>query len=238
MYKVVHDSGVNLRNLLVDYTVLYAEDELSIQKNMQEYLEGYFKKVYVASDGKEALEKYHELRPDVLILDIDLPHMDGLLVAKSIREKDKETSILMLTAFTDKEKLLSAIGLKLLRYLVKPLDLIEFQNTLDALAVELSEMSRNILSLGDSYMWDTKNELLLYQGETCILTTKEQQLLVLFIKNQSTSISFEEIMANVWEDEFDREISFNCVKNIVSSLRKKLPKNSIKSVYGKGYTFQ
>ncbi len=224
--------------MLIEYTVLYVEDELNIQKNMKEYLEGYFKEVYVASDGEEALLKYHESRPDALILDIDLPRIDGLLVAKKIREENKKISIIMLTAFTDKDKLLYAIGLKLLKYLVKPLDLTEFQNTLDLLAIELSETSQDIFCFGDSYTWNIVREILLHKGEVCPLTVKEQQLLALLIKNKSKSVSFEEIMAKVWEDEFDRDISFNCVKNVVSNLRKKLPENIIKSVYGKGYMFQ
>lgn len=221
--------------MLKNYSILYVEDELNIQKQMTEYLEGYFRDVYVSSDGKQGLEKYEEYHPDVLLLDIDLPHMDGLSLAKSIRKKDKSVSIIMLTAFTDQEKLLKATELKLLKYLVKPIDLLEFQETLDLLAVELTESTKEILVLGEGYTWNKSEGKLCHKGKSIVLTSKEQQLLVLLAKHQHKSISFEDIMAHVWADEFEREVSVNCVKNVVSDLRKKLPNDAIQSVYGKGY---
>lgn len=221
--------------MLKNYSILYVEDELNIQKQMTEYLEGYFRDVYVSSDGKQGLEKYEEYHPDVLLLDIDLPHMDGLSLAKSIRKKDKSVSIIMLTAFTDQEKLLKATELKLLKYLVKPIDLLEFQETLDLLAVELTESTKEILVLGEGYTWNKSEGKLCHKGKSIVLTSKEQQLLVLLVKHQHKSISFEDIMAHVWADEFEREVSVNCVKNVVSDLRKKLPNDAIQSVYGKGY---
>jgi DNA-binding response OmpR family regulator len=227
-----------LKDLLKAYTILYIEDELSIQKNMAEYLQEYFKKIYVASNGKEGLDKYHKYSPDVLLLDINLPQMDGLTLAKTIRKLDKKISIIMLTAFTDQEKLLKATELKLLKYLVKPIDLLTFQKTLDLLAEELSLTSSNILNLGQGYIWEKDTQMLRYHGALVPLTAKEHILLTLFTMHKNQSISFEEIMAHVWADEFDREISINCVKNIVSGLRKKLPSNTIKSVYGKGYMLQ
>lgn len=221
--------------MLKNYSILYVEDELNIQKQMTEYLEGYFRDVYVSSDGKQGLEKYEEYHPDVLLLDIDLPHMDGLSLAKSIRKKDKSVSIIMLTAFTDQEKLLKATELKLLKYLVKPIDLLEFQETLDLLAVELTESTKEILVLGEGYTWNKSEGKLCHKGKSIVLTSKEQQLLVLLAKHQHKSISFEDIMAHVWADEFEREVSVNSVKNVVSDLRKKLPNDAIQSVYGKGY---
>lgn len=227
-----------MKSLLKNHTILYVEDELSIQKNMREYLEGYFKEVYVASDGVEGLEMYHKSRPEALLLDINLPRMDGLSLAQTIRQKDKNVSIIMLTAFTDQEKLLQATELKLLKYLVKPIDLLEFQKTLDLLAKELTQTMQICLPLSGSYLWDKVNQKLIYNEEVVTLTSKEQRVLSLLAKNINKSISFEDIMAEAWTDEFDREISRNCVKNVISELRKKLPEGCIKSVYGKGYMLQ
>lgn len=221
--------------MLKNYTILYVEDEPGVQRNIQEYLEGYFKEVYVASDGREGLKKYNTCNPDVLLLDIDLPHMDGLSLAKTIRKSDRNISIVMLTAFTDQEKLLQATELKLLKYLIKPVELISFQNMLDLLAQELSLISTDSICLGDGYVWNNKKQEISLNGEELLLTSKEQELLALLVKNKNTSVSFEDIMVKVWEDEFEREISINCVKNVVSNLRKNLPEGYIKSVYGKGY---
>lgn len=227
-----------MHELLKNYTILYVEDEPSIQKNIQEYLEGFFKEVYVASDGKEGLEKYLEHKPQVLLLDIDIPYMDGLTLAKKIRQNDKTVSIIMLTAFTEQEKLLRATELKLLKYLVKPLDLNAFQETLALLAEELCSTFGHKVFLGEGYVWQKDKKQLTYKNDIMDLTAKEQHLLDLLVRHKNTSLSFEDIMAHVWEDEFDREISVNCVKNVVSDLRKKLPAHAIKSIYGKGYMLQ
>jgi len=224
--------------MLKNYTILYVEDEPSIQNNIQEYLEGFFKEVYVASDGKEGLEKYLEQKPQVLLLDIDIPYMDGLTLAKKIRRNDKNVSIIMITAFTEQEKLLRATELKLLKYLVKPLDLVVFQKTLGLLAEELCFTFGHNIFLSKGYVWHRDNKQLIHKKNIIKLTAKEQHLLDLLVKHKNNSLAFEDIIAEVWEDEFDREISVNCVKNVVSSLRKKLPNNVIKSIYGRGYVLQ
>ncbi len=224
-----------MKNLLKNFTILYVEDEPSVQKSMLEYLKSYFKEVFVASDGKEGLEKYHAHKPDAMLLDVDLPYLDGLSLAKEVRAVDKKVSIVMLTAFTEQEKLLKATELKLLKYLVKPIDIVAFKETLDLLAQELTDSSKDVIVLGNGYSWNLNSESLYFNRDKIELTTKEILLLKLFIENRHSSISFETIMAEVWVDDFDKEISFNSVKNLVSSLRKKLPKDCLKSVYGKGY---
>ena len=85
---------------------------------------------------------------------------------------------------------------------------------------------------------DTNTQKLYYKASAISLTTREKQLLSLLIQQRNKSLAFEDIMVELWADEMDREVSVNCVKNIVSDLRKKLPKESIKSVYGKGYMLQ
>lgn len=224
-----------MRELLKEYTVLYIEDDPNIQKNMQEYFADYFKEVYVASDGTTGLDMYRLKKPDALIVDIDLPYMDGLTLVKLIRETDEETPIIMLTAFTDKEKLLWATELKLLKYLVKPLTPVVLKETLDLLAEVLYKNAKNIYWLTEKYRWHTVDQVLFCEDEQIPLSPKERKLLTLFIQHQLQDVSFEEIMAVVWDDELDRDISLNCVKNVVSGLRKKLPDNTIQSLYGKGY---
>ena len=79
--------------------------------------------------------------------------------------------------------------------------------------------------------------MLLHKGKTVNLSHKEQTLLALLMTHRKHCVSFEEIMAVVWEDELDIEISIDAVKYHVSQLRKKLPQESIKSIYGRGYMF-
>jgi len=220
---------------LKNFKILYVEDDPKVQKNMQEYLNAIFKEVLVASNGKEGLQIYKQEAPDVALLDIDLPILDGLSLAKEIRAGNIDIPIIMLTAFTDKEKLLKAVELRLLKYLVKPIDIVEFKETLLLIASELERSAQNIINLSDSCKWHKDKCELYIKSNKLELNNKEQKLLKLLIENRKNSVSFETIMANVWEDSFERDISFGSVKNLVSTLRKKLPKGCIQSIYGVGY---
>jgi len=84
--------------MMSNLTLLYAEDDLQSRKNYAFVLEEYFSEVYLAEDGREALDIYHEKKPDVLLLDISMPFIDGLDVAKAVRTTNKDIPIIMLTA--------------------------------------------------------------------------------------------------------------------------------------------
>lgn len=220
---------------LEKYTVLYVEDEPEIQKNIAEYLGHYFKTVYLAAKASEGLKQFIRYRPDVLLLDVNLPDSDGLTLAKKIRGYDNDIPIIMLSAFGDQKKLLTAIDLKIFKYLLKPVDLYLFDETLQLLEEELLLKNRYICDLDDSYHWNISEQRLMHNHREVPMTSKERLLLGLLLQHRGHAVDFEEIMAIVWAEQFEREISHNCVKNIVTSLRKKLPPQCIRSVYAKGY---
>jgi len=224
-----------MRELLQNYTILYVEDESGIRESLSEYLQEFFREVYVAANGLEGLKQYQTRHPDALLLDIDLPGMDGLSLARAVREHDRKTSIIMLTAFADQKKLLEATELGLLKYLVKPIDPRQFSETLDKLAQELEEHQKPKVWLGTSHSWCPEDRQLHERGIRVDLTEKECRALMLLVSHRHQDVTFEELMVHVWDDAFDRDISFNSVKNIISSLRKKLPPDTIQNVYGKGY---
>ena len=74
----------------------------AIQKEMLEYFSSYFKEVFTANDGKEALEIYKQNRPDVMILDIYMPHLTGIELTKILRENDYKTKIVLITVGTQR----------------------------------------------------------------------------------------------------------------------------------------
>ena len=105
-----------------ELTLLYAEDDLESRENYAFVLEEYFSKVYLAEDGREALDLYHDKKPDILLLDISMPFIDGLDVAKAVREVNREIRIVILSAHSEQSKLMRALSLRLEEYLLKPID--------------------------------------------------------------------------------------------------------------------
>lgn len=223
-------------SMLSNYSILYVEDEPKIQVLIERYLKNYFATVYTASDGKEALDLYRQHHPHVLLLDIDIPFINGLEVARRVREKDKHIKIIMLTAYADQEKLLKATELRLTKYLIKPINPRDFKAVMQLLAKELSEDPNYYIQIGENTMWDIELEQLMTDEKKVSLSEKEQNLLKLLVLKKGFTVSYEDIMIEVWDDAYDREISIDSVKILISRMRKKLPEGCITSVYSKGYT--
>jgi DNA-binding response OmpR family regulator len=219
-----------------DYTILYAEDDNNMRINYSNYLETLFASVYEARDGLEALSLYKKHLPDILLLDISMPHMDGLTLAHTIRKHDEDVKIILLTAHGDQEKLLSAVKLNLIDYLLKP---IKRSSLLEALtkAVKSSERGHIIkkpIVINKSYLW-YQDILELYDNDGNIvhLTNKEKTLLSLLTSYSSASYSIDMIIDHYSLNEF--QMSANAVRAIIKRIKTKLPKDSLINNFGVGY---
>jgi len=95
----------------------------------------------------------------------------------------------------------------------------------------------DILNLKNGYFWDSKRKILTHKQSPVSLTQKEQLLLALLIEKKEQCVTFEDIQANVWQENYEEEISNQSVKLQITGLRKKLPQGYIKNVYGRGYIF-
>jgi DNA-binding NtrC family response regulator len=106
----------------VPMKILYVEDEPALRGRIRIVLEMYFTHIIVAADGKEGLEGFVRHHPDIVVSDIKMPVMDGLELAKRIREIAPDTPVILTTAFTETDYLLKAIELGVTAYVRKPLD--------------------------------------------------------------------------------------------------------------------
>lgn len=112
-------------------SVLVIDDDPLIRKTLSSYLSKKGFEALVAEDGEEGLQKYKEHIPDLVILDIRLPDIDGLEVLGRIRERNPNASIIIMTAYDDMKTTIEAIKLGAFEYLVKPLDYVELDLTID-----------------------------------------------------------------------------------------------------------
>jgi len=205
---------------MYNYSLLYAEDDKSIRDNFIILLEDMFSNIYIADNGKDALRQYIEKKPDVIILDIRMPIIDGLEVAKQIRKSDEKTPIIMLTGYSDKELLLNAVNLKLEEYIIKPIDFKKFNETIDKLIERLNK--KNLISIRDNIFWDTKNELLSCEDNIIKLTKKEQLVINLLIKNINKFVQNNNMIYHIWEDEVPDNTHDNKLIQLIYRINKKL----------------
>lgn len=212
--------------------ILVVEDDEIALENEVEYLQEYFENIYEAKDAIEALKIYEQIQPSIIITDIQMPKLNGLEFVQRIREKNDEVQIIILTAFCDKEYLLKAIELKLIKYLIKPINEKEFYNALLTCVNNLKNQKSNIINLGNNLIFDMYNLSLVHDNELIKLRTKEVDFLYLLLKNKDRFVTYIEIENFVWCDDV---MTKDALKTLVKNLKKKIPSDLIINLNGTGY---
>lgn len=222
---------------ICDISILIAEDEKKLLNSMVEYLELFFEHVYTAEDGLTAYEIYKKQKPDIIIADIHMPHLDGLSMIEKIRKKDLRTKIIITTAHSEKEKLIQAIELHLVKYLVKPVQSDRLKEILLSLVDELRQ-KRDRVYLKEAFYWDKTKKRLFHDEDEIELKPKERKVLEFLCSRTNQSISSIDIYNYLYEDQPERDFSSNAITSLMKRIRQKLPKETIKSSYGVGYILQ
>lgn len=219
--------------------ILFVEDEEAIRQNYVLYLKRHFRKVYEAGDGQEAYNLYLQYKPQILIVDINLPKMSGLELVGRIRQSDHASKVIMLTAYSDTEYLLEATELKLTKYLIKPVAREELAEALKLAIRELSQFnvsSKIQIALKEHFVWDYDKKELLHKNAQVLLTNKERKVLSLLLSYPGKTFTYDTIIFEVWYDTEDDRI--DALKTIIKNLRKKLPSDSLKNLFGVGYKME
>ncbi len=215
-------------------TLLYAEDEEGIRKNIADSLSYYVKEVIEARDGVEAYEFYLQKKPDIVLSDIHMPNLNGIDFVKKVREENKSIPIVIITAHTDKEYLLEAIELKMEKYIVKLIELESLLNVLEKCVYLLELNQKILLKIDENYIYDYDKKELRYKDEIVLLNKKEISFFELLIRNQNRIVSYEELQDKVWIDDV---MTDSALRSLVRNLRKKLPTDIIFNLSGIGYRF-
>ncbi len=217
---------------LSKYTLLYIEDDDYIRQNAVEFLEEYFHEIYEAADAKEALEIFQRYKPDIVITDIEMPEINGLELCKTLRQTDAQTPIIVISAFTDTQYLLEAVGLGLVKYLVKPVEEEELFDALQLCAEQLEKRYEKFVNITPEHRYDPFNKLLLHHDKIIKLTHNESKLLELLVRYKERIVTYNEIENFIY---YDKGMSEDALKALVRSLRKKLTKESIQNHSKIGY---
>ena len=215
--------------------ILCIEDEDLIRQNQVQYLKRLFPIVYEASNSIDALKIIEENKPNIVISDIQIDDMNGLELIRKVREYDKKTKFIVLSAYSNKEYLLDAIDLGLIKYLIKPIDHETFYPILIKCVEEIYAEQIELISISNDCNFDLINSQLIYKNNERILLTKyEASFLELLYKNSPNVVNYNQIENEIWKDNIMTESS---LRTLVKSLRKKLPDNTIKNLSKIGYSF-
>jgi len=209
--------------------VLLVEDDRLLGESLTEYLqsEGFITDwVY---DPREVMDLLEVSRYDVIVLDLMMPHIGGEELIKAIREKDKETPILVLTAKHRLEDKRTCFELGADDYLTKPFEMEEL--TLRLKALYRRKNPQDVVVIDGVEVCFSK-EMVKVDGKPISLSKKDWLVLKFLVENRGRFVSHEEILNYVWGDE---PVGEEVVRAHIKNLRKLLPEGFIKTMKGRGY---
>jgi two-component system response regulator MprA len=210
--------------------ILVVDDDAPIRRMLERTLsaEGYA--VEIAADGGEALTAVERSTPDLVVLDVGMPGVDGLAVSRRLRAKGLAVPVLLLTARDSVPDRVAGLDAGADDYLVKPFATEELLARVRAL-LRRGKAPEELLAFGDLTL-DPATRAAQRGGRALILSEREADLLALLLRNARRVVSREQAIAEIWQGD----ASANVVDRYVSNLRRKLGEPpSIETVRGIGF---
>ena len=222
-------------------SILVVDDEPTITDVVSRYLERAGYSTRIAGDGAQALRLAGESRPDLVVLDLMMPGMDGLEVMRRLREHER-VSVILLTAKGEHTDRIIGLRLGADDYVVKPFSPAELVARVDAVLrrVESSPALEEPIAFDDLEL-DPLARRVTVRGEEAQLTVREYDLLLHFVRHPGQVFSRDQLMDAVWQYSFYTDTSTVTVH--VRRLRAKIEKDPssprwLQTVWGVGYRFQ
>jgi DNA-binding response OmpR family regulator len=220
--------------------ILIIDDEHELLERLSSVLVKENYTVITAADGREGLDKLRDDRYDLILLDIMLPHIDGLKVLQEIRAAGMTTPVLMLTAKGDIGDKVTGLNLGADDYLAKPFSIAELMARIRAL-LRRSTSANPIIEIGHIQL-NTISREVTSDGTPLTLTAREFSILEFLMHNKNRAVSRFTLAEHVWGDNFDPFSMSNFIDVHMKNLRKKISAGGksqlIVTVRGFGYRLE
>lgn len=216
------------KRTLKELKILLVEDEESLARLLKEAIGDSFHSFTIAKDGVEGMELFRKIKPDIVITDIMMPHKTGLEMAREIREVNTSIPIIILSAFSEKEKLFGAIDAGVSKYFLKPYhaeDILEYINSIT------SKIQNRVVKLNECFIFNKTTNSLYKNDKYVALTKNEIKFLTLLLQSKNKTLDETSIKESLWGSEASDER----VRTFIKRLREKTSKNLIKNIKGFGY---
>ena len=216
--------------------LLVVEDERALCDTIGRSLRRLAYSVDFCYDGDKALELLGVERYDLVLLDLNLPGRDGMTVLRTLRQTDRETKVLILSARSEVEDKVDGLDAGANDYLAKPFHLAELEARIRSLTLRQFTQPDVLLTCGD-LTFDTRARVAFVNGQALTLTRKETGILEYLMVHRGRPVSQEELMDHVWDNSVDN--FSNSIRVHISALRKKLRAalghDPIRNRIGEGY---
>ncbi len=212
-------------NMNTQAHILIVEDEATLAMIIKDTLESLQFRISTAYDGEQGLKAFYELKPDIIVADVMMPHMDGFEMVKRIRETDRKTPVLFLTARSAVNDVVEGFELGANDYLKKPFGLqelvVRIKSLLNMAFVEKPAATRFELGY---YVFDTITQTLSLAGSRIELSHRESEILKRLCENRNQVVHTQNILLDLWGD--DTFFNTRSLHVFITKLRRKLAQDA------------
>lgn len=214
--------------------ILLLEDEYSLRVSIEEFLTDIGYEVDGFSDGEEAFHAVYDKSYDLLLLDINVPTINGLEMLQKLRQDEKDVPAIFLTSMRDMGALKEAYKRGCCDYMRKPFDLEELELRIAQALAKNSADESSLISISCDIVYDMKKSKLMQNDQEIILRKTEKDLLEVLIKNKNAIVSTQMFQDEVWGEYVEPAT----IRVQLNNLKKKLPDSIIQNRRGLGYIIE
>ena len=215
--------------------ILLLEDDLILSEVIVEHLEYHDYKVTPIYNGIEAENLLFEEKFDLLLLDVNVPLLNGFELLKSLRDSGNETPAIFITSMNTPKDVLEGFELGANDYLKKPFEMIELKARIDNIKRHFKIDDKRMIEISKNISYDFSKYILHLENREERLSKKEGEFLSYFLHNRTKVISTDELMVNVWS--YDTAPSSATIRTYIKNLRRLLGEETITTIRGVGYVF-
>jgi len=213
-------------------SVLLAEDDAIMRRSLTRTLGLFFREILPTGDGRRALELFRIHRPHIAVLDIAMPGLSGLEVAEAIREEDPDLPIIILTCHNDASYMQTAVRLRLMDYLLKPVSMPPIEQALEGCLKEMKRRNRLDVHLSGGAVLNLATGTAVRGEDTHRLTRNERRFLEILLERRGAIIESVQICIDM---SAERDFTPPALRNLVWRLRAKVGPEAVFSSRDMGY---
>jgi len=214
--------------------ILLLEDEYSLRVSIKEFLEELGYDVHCFREGDAAFDAICSTHFDVLLLDVNVPGLNGFDLLKAVRAEKIEAPAIFMTARTQMRDFEEGYKSGCCDYIRKPFDLVELQLRITQVCKNFYYKNTDLLELGEKLLYDVQTHKLTYRDEEIVLSKTEKEILELLLRYQNQAVGMMTFQDEIWGEYVDPAN----IRVQINNLRKKIPVDIIKNRRGVGYIIE
>jgi len=211
--------------------ILLLEDDIMLNETITQYLSSVGHIVHSVKDGNECMKILEDEKFDLLVFDINVPHIDGLTILEELHKQKRMVPTIFISALIDIEDITRAFDIGCHDYLKKPFHLKELSLRIDKI-LKTTDVPMKHKRVSKSYSFDSENMTLYFHNEPQVITKRQLQIIELLTNNRGLVCNYDMFRDYVWDDDF---IDNATIRAEVNRVKKGLKEDFIVNIRGVGY---